>query len=364
MAEDEELAKIRDAILEADEALVGALDARARAIERYVELRASEPGSYFALPSTAEIVQKALETSTDFPREPLERALREILGACAQMIAPVKVAVHGAPGGFAYVAARAHFGHSAELEARETVADVFEDVERKRVSFGMVPFETSSDGALADTLDGLVKFEPRICAELTIPSTYDLVSRTGNAADVEKIYGTAVALAGCEAGLRREFPKAALLDVRSGLVAAQLAGEDHGSAAVVAGFHEGEGPDRSGNTLRRVRERIEDKAGVETRFVVIGHERPRRTSKDRTILALAVGDEPGSLYHALQPFADRGINLTRIESRTARSSSWRYLFILELDGHVTDRSVLTAVDEVRNASRHLKVLGSFPRPSE
>lgn len=363
MSEDEELAKIRDAILHADEALVAALDARAQAVKRYVELRAREPGSYFALPSTAEIVQKALETSTDFPREALERALREILGACAQMIAPIKVAVHGAPGGFAYVAARAHFGHSAQLEAHETVAEVFEDVERKRVSFGMVPFETSSDGALADTLDGLVKFEPRICAELTIPSTYDLVSRTGNAGDVEKIYGTAAALAACEAGLRRAFPKAALLDVRSALVAADFAAEDHGAAAVVAGFHDDE-TDGQGRNLRRVLERVEDKTGVHTRFVVIGHERPRRTSRDRTILALAVGDEPGSLYHALQPFADRGINLTRIESRSAMSAGWRYLFILELDGHMTDRGVLTAVDEVRNASRHLKILGSFPRPSE
>jgi chorismate mutase/prephenate dehydratase len=153
-----------------------------------------------------------------------------------------------------------------------------------------------------------------------------------------------------------------LLDVRSGLVAAELAAEDHGAGAVVAGFTEDDAD--GGRALRRVLERIEDKGGVDTRFVVIGHERPRRTGRDRTILALAVGDEPGSLYHALQPFADRGINLTRIESRSAMSAGWRYLFILELDGHMTDRGVVTAIDEVRNASRHLKILGSFPRPSE
>src|SRR5690606_24165956 len=97
--------------------------------------------------------------------------------------------------------------------------------------------------------------------------------------------------------------------------------------------------------------------------VVIGQERPTRTGQDRTMLALAVGDAPGSLYRALQPFADRGINLTRIESRPARGTSWRYLFIVELDGHMTDRSVLTAVEEVRAASRHVKLLGSYPRPA-
>jgi chorismate mutase/prephenate dehydratase len=140
-------------------------------------------------------------------------------------------------------------------------------------------------------------------------------------------------------------------------VGADLAREDHGAGAIVAGWS-----DDDPRGLRRVKERIEDRAGVDTRFVVVGHERPAKTGKDRTILGLAVGDDPGSLYHALQPFADRGINLTRIESRPARGTSWRYLFILELDGHVTDRSVLTAVDEIRGASRHLKILGSYPRP--
>jgi chorismate mutase/prephenate dehydratase len=97
--------------------------------------------------------------------------------------------------------------------------------------------------------------------------------------------------------------------------------------------------------------------------VVIGQERPAKTGHDRTVLALAVGDAPGSLHRALQPFADRGINLTRIESRPARGTSWRYLFIVELDGHMTDRSVLTAIEDVRAASRHVKLLGSYPRPA-
>jgi chorismate mutase/prephenate dehydratase len=352
-----EFAKIRQAIEEADRQMASALEARAKAVLDYIELRAQKPDSYHALPSSAEVVQRAAEIAKHFPRESLERAFREVLGASASLIAPVHVAVLGAEGGFSYVAARRHFGSSAVIEPRDDVATLFDDVQRKRCAYGVVPFETSSDGALTATLDALVASDARICAELTLPSTYDLVSKTGNAADIDKVYGTGPALAACEAMLRRDLPKVTLLDVRSGLVAAQLAGEDHGAAAIVAGWSEEEPLG-----LRRVRERIEDRTGVETRFVVVGQERPTRTGQDRTMLALATHDDPGSLYKALQPFAERGINLTRIESRPARGTSWRYVFIVELDGHMTDRSVLTALEEVRSACRHLKVLGSFPRP--
>lgn len=359
MADDRsEFVRVRESVEEADRQLVAALEARARATKAFVALRERSPESYDSLPSAATVVQRALASASHFPHDALEVVVREVLGACTRMLAPVEVVALGPEGGFAHVAARRHFGSTAKVEVRDTVSDVFDAVERRRGAFGVVPFETSSDGAVAATLDALVQTEARISGEITLPCTYDLVSMTGNAADVEKIYGTALALASCEASLRREFRRATLLDVRSGLVAAQLASEDHGAAAVVAAFDEASGPP----ALRRVRDRIEDRAGIETRFVVVGHERPIRTGQDRTMLALAVADGPGSLYRALQPFADRNIDLTRIESRPARGTSWRYLFIVELEGHMTDRSVLTAVEEVRAASRHVKILGSYPRP--
>ncbi|GAB5548418.1 MAG: prephenate dehydratase domain-containing protein [Sandaracinaceae bacterium] len=359
MADRDELAKIREALEAADTQLVEALDARARAVKKYVALREQSPEAYFAMPSAAEVVGRALERAKDFPHGSLEHALREVIGACADMIAPVRVAVLGAEGGFAHLAAGLHFGTAAAVSPVETIHDVFEEVERRRASFGVVPFESSTDGALTETIDQLAQREPRICGEITIGCSYDLMSRTGNAGDVDNVYGTRAALAACEQTLKRDFPRATILDVKSGVVAGQLAEEDHGAAAIVAGTGESER-----GQLRRVRENLEDRPGLQTRFVVIGEERPRKTGHDRTLLALAVGDGPGSLYTALQPFADRGINLTRIESRPARGTSWRYLFILELDGHMTDRAVLTAVDEVRDASRHLKVLGSFPRPGD
>jgi len=357
MADDQQLEAIREALKAADEALVDALEARAKATAELLAYRAREPEAYFTLPSTAEIVNAGVERAVSFPRAPLERVLREVFGACASMLAPVRVAVVSA-GGFGSVAATRHFGSSVELQGLGSIAEVFESVARERTTFGLVPFETSSDGAVSATINGLAEGDARICSEITIGCSYDLLSRTGNGADIENIYGTPEALSSCAATIARDFPGVMTLDVKNAAVAQSFAREDHGAAAVVTGWSEHDGGD-----LRRARAAIEDESGVDTRFVVIGHERPRRTGRDRTILALAVHDDPGSLHLALQPFAKSGINLTRIESRPARGRSWRYLFIVELDGHMTDRPVLTTVEEVRSASRHLKVLGSFPRPA-
>ena len=136
-----------------------------------------------------------------------------------------------------------------------------------------------------------------------------------------------------------------------------LAREDHGAAVV------GTAMLRELHGLIIARERVEDAAGRETRYAVVGSELPSRTGRDRTVIAMAVGDAPGALYDSLKPFADRDINLTRLESRPTQGAAWRYLFFVEMDGHVTDRPLLTAMDELRNVSRHVKVLGSYPRPA-
>jgi chorismate mutase/prephenate dehydratase len=115
--------------------------------------------------------------------------------------------------------------------------------------------------------------------------------------------------------------------------------------------------------LKLIDDRLEDDSDVVTRFGVIGNRLPSRTGQDRTVLAMAPGDEPGALHRALQPLADREINLTRVESRPSTGTQWRHVFFLEMDGHITDRAILTAVEELRRIARYAKVLGSYPRPS-
>jgi chorismate mutase/prephenate dehydratase len=350
------IAAIRAALETADTDLVRALDARARAVRDYVALKEADPAGFFALPSSAEVVARARELRKEFPPNGLDSVLREVLSVCAEMVAPIAVAVVGPEGGFAHGAGRKLFGSRATFEAFPTVADVFAAIERGGASYGVVPLENSSDGALSATLSGLATGSARITSELTLDGAYHLYSRTGNAADVEKVYGAGSAFAACARVLKADYGRATQLDVRSGMVAAQLAKDDHGAAAL--------GPELLAEVegLRIVRRNLEDEP-VRIRFVVLGREAPRRTGHDRSVLALSLSEVPGSLYAALQPFAERGINLTRLESRRVTGGTELDLFFVELDGHVSDRAVLTAIEEVKAKSRHVRVLGSYPRPA-
>ena len=350
-----EVDRVLAAIDEADRKIVAGIDERMRAIGRLVQFKEQEPDEFFRMPRDPDYLSRAVEHSTEAPQA-VESIMREVLSYSARRLEPKHVLYVGAPGGFAHLAARQHFGSAAEFQSADTIRSVIEDVGRGRVSAGVVPLETSSDGAMTATLHGLAESEVRVCGEVTVPSSYHLLSMTGNLSDIEKIFGARSALAACERFLATDFGKSAIIDVPSGQDAVDFVREDHGAAVVgtelLSELH----------GLRTARERIEDFTGVETRFAIIGSGLPSRTGKDRTVLAMAVHDQPGALYKSLQPFADRGINLTRVESRPTTGAAWRYLFFVEMDGHVTDRPVLTAIEELRNISRHVKVLGSYPRP--
>lgn len=354
---DDRLSRITAALEEADRRLVAALNARAKAIHEYTALREESGDELWRLPKKAAVIEAARALAQEFPAASIEAVFREILSACSELVTRDIVAYFGAPGDLAHAAARDYFGHAPSFRPTESVPAVLEAVLHGHATFGVIPLETSSDGAITATLKGLVATDAKLCAERIVPLRYQLLSQTGDPAQVLKIYGTTPSIAACERQLRSRYPDAILVDVQSGEAAAHFALGDDESAALGSPLL------RELHGLTLIDDRLEDDPDVVTRFGIVGNRLPSRTGRDRTVLAMAPGDDPGALHRALQPFADREINLTRIESRPSTGTSWRHVFFIEMDGHVTDRSVLTAVEELRRIARYAKVLGSYPRPS-
>ncbi|MCA9530041.1 MAG: ACT domain-containing protein [Myxococcales bacterium] len=357
MVDEERLAEVRKALEAADSALAAALDARAQATKDLAALAAAIPDRYQPLRAEEAIVQRARGLVRAFPREPTERIFREVISACEALVAPRRVVYDGVEGGFAHLAARRRFGGSAELRSVDGPEVARDEVARGRADFALVPFETSNDGAVTATLNALSEGEVKVCSEVTVVASYELMSSGVAAAGVEKIYGEPAAVAACERFLRTRYPHAMVLDAPSGEVAARFCAVEPGAAVV--------GTDllRDAHGLTVVHAHIEDAPGASVRFAVLGTALPSRTGADRTVLAVATPDEPGALYRVLQPFAERHVNLTRLESRPARDKPWPYLFFIELDGHTTDRAVLLALESLRTMARFVKVLGSYPRPT-
>jgi len=347
--------KIRVALLAADESLAEALDARARAVQAWAELRKDEPDAYFSLPRDEETLAAVAAAVRAFPEGATRAVMREIISGCQALVAPVAVAFMGHEGSFARLAARRHFGSAATLRPAPRAEDVLAEIASGRCGFGVLPFETPYDGAVTMTINALARSDIKISGEISLRREFHLLSQATEMAQVKRIYGVSAAFDACADYLSRKHGDAVLIDVRNGLLAARRAEQDSESAALTTAAV------RELSDLSVLAEHVEDASDLHTRFVIVGHDYPARTHNDRTAIAIALHDAPGVLISCLQPFADRKINVDRLETRPARGWEFRYLILLEVAGHVTDRAVLSAIEELRAKSPYVRILGSYPR---
>ena len=307
-----EVDELRQEIAKLDAQLLVALDKRARAARRLREVRKDQAPS---LPLTDHAAIRALvaRSSGDMPQDSLRDIFREIFAACLALELPVKVAYVGPEGGAGHAAVRGRFGRSSAVLAAESTAAALDEVTRKRAEYAVVPFETAAEGP------GAVH-HPRAHGERP-------AHRRGARRDVRSAPDEPHRqLRRRREDLRhRRRPRAlpalprrpdarapSVLDVKTPLMACQLAVEDHGAAAIASetfGAQLG---------LEVARRNVLD-ARQRARPLRRGRCAPSaRTGDDVTSLVFSVQDAPGSLLDVLKVFAERGINLSNIQSHPVR----------------------------------------------
>jgi chorismate mutase/prephenate dehydratase len=228
-------------------------------------------------------------------------------------------------------------------------------VEKGRALYGVVPVENSTEGMVSHTLDMFMESDLKINAEVLLEIHHFLLSRTGRLDDVKKVYSHPQPIAQCRGWLADHLPNVPVVDVASTAVASQIAAEDY-TAAAIASEQAAVMYD-----LKVIHSRIEDQVNNFTRFLIIGKKLSERSGDDKTSLMFSVKDEIGILYRMLEPFAKRGVNLSKIESRPLKRKAWEYIFYLDLAGHISEPSVTEAVKELKDCCQFVKVLGSYPR---
>jgi chorismate mutase/prephenate dehydratase len=172
---------------------------------------------------------------------------------------------------------------------------------------------------------------------------------------VQKVYSHPQALAQCRQWLSANLPTVAQIEVASTALAARLTKDDPVAAAVAS--------ELAGQLydLKIARKKIEDEVRNVTRFLVIGREAAPATGRDKTSILFSLKDEAGVLYKVLQPLADAGLNMSRIESRPSRKKLWDYVFFIDVDGHQSEAPVQAAIGALEERCQFVKVLGSYPR---
>ncbi|KUG55713.1 hypothetical protein AVL62_05335 [Serinicoccus chungangensis] len=241
-----------------------------------------------------------------------------------------------------------------------TVAEALQRLVAGEAHAAVVPFENSVEGSVPATLQALLDQERvRIVEEVLVEVQFDLLVRPGTSQDQVRVVATHPhAAAQTRAWTARHLPQAQLVPESSTARAAQAVAEGTYDAAIAST----EAARSYG--LEASAERIADRAGALTRFVVLRHGAPAAapTGADRTTLvALIWQNRPGALLELLEQFAVRGIDLSRLESRPTGEGLGEYCFWIDADGHVSEPRMGEALLGLRRTCRDVRFLGSYPR---
>jgi len=350
-----ELKNLRGEIDAIDEEILNLLNRRARIVIEVAGIKRKENTRFYSPEREKEILQRLISINKGpFPNSAIKPLFREILSASLSLEQPLKVAYFGPVATFTHLAAMRYFGSSAVLIPAEGIKDVFESVYSGQTEYGVVPVENSNEGVVSYTLDMFMDYDLKISGEVMLKISHNLLSRSGDKTKIKKIYSHLQPTAQCRKWLERNVPGIPILESTSTAKAAEMASKEEDAAAiaseVAAKIYD----------LHFVERHIEDYKDNYTRFFVISWEPSKRTGTDKTSIMFSTKDRPGALFTILEPFKQAKINLTKIESRPSKRKAWEYIFFVDMGGHMDDKKVKKAIDEVKEGCLYLKILGSYP----
>ncbi len=230
-----------------------------------------------------------------------------------------------------------------------TIYNIFENLKK---GYGVVPIENSIEGGVSLTMDLLLEYKPKILAEIIIPIHHNLIGF--NKEKIKTILSHPQALAQCKNYIKKHNWK--VLPVESTAKAVDIIAKKRDESLAAIGSEEL----AELYNLKILDSKIEDYKNNATRFILIGYDdlklKPSKNYKGSIVLELKE-DKPGALYRILKIFADREINLTRIESRPSKRLLGIYIFYIDFEYKNFDSSV---IEELKKYTNYVINFGKFP----
>ncbi len=269
-------------------------------------------------------------------------------------------AFQGSRGAFSEIASWEMLGRTATLLPCPRMEEVFSAVHSGTARYGVVPVENTLAGSVMLHIDLLIQHDLFVIGETVCRIEHAVIGAPGvQLKDVRQVMSHPVALEQCEGFFRNHPEIHAVPEYDTAGAVDKVIKENRRDSAAIAGRRTAE---LFGGVI--LADNIQDHSENFTRFLLVSPEvRGADDSvRNKTTIVLKLANTPGSLFHSLRPFAERGIDLTKIESRPIKGSPFEYLFYIDLvsePGKVA--VVLEAVRELRNISASLRVLGTYPK---
>ncbi|WP_247005687.1 prephenate dehydratase [Halorientalis litorea] len=239
-----------------------------------------------------------------------------------------------------------------EVSFTESVTAIVEAVADGEYDRGVVPVENSIEGSVTESLDAFTEYDVAVVRELITPIRHALLAQGD---DFEVVASHPQALAQCRSYLESEYP-----DVDTEAVASTARGVERARADpdVAAIGH----PDTAGEDLQILAEDIQDRSSNATRFVVVAPASQRSDAGGKTSLIVYPNvDYPGLLLEMLEPFAERDINMTRVESRPSGERLGDYVFHIDISAGLYEERAQAALEDIEAIAENgwVRRLGSY-----
>lgn len=357
-SEEQQLKSIRQQIDALDEQIQALITRRAECASQVAQIkRETNPdvSDFYRPEREAEVLRMVKERNQGpLDDETMVRLFRQIMSDSLALQMPLKVAYLGPEGTFTHAAALKQFGESINPLPMMAIDEVFREVESGNAAYGIVPVENSTEGVVNHTLDMFMQSPLNICGEVSLRIHHHLITNADDLGKLNRIYGHAQALAQCREWLDSNLPAVERIAVSSNAEAARIASESTSSAATAS---------EAAATIYGLKvlvNSIEDDPNNTTRFFVVGRQKVAASGQDKTSLLLSTPNRPGALHDMLSPIASNDVSMTRIESRPSRRAAWDYVFFVDVEGHQDDPAVAQVLQELKDNSFLIRVLGSYP----
>jgi chorismate mutase / prephenate dehydratase len=267
----------------------------------------------------------------------------------------ITVGFQGVPGSFSEQALFEYFGTNINTKAVEEFGDIFTELKNKNIDYGVLPIENSSTGGISDVYDLLNKYDFSIVGEVCLKVNHNLLGIKGaEMEDIAEVYSHSQAFGQCSDFLKT-YSQWKLIPYHNTARSAEFA-KNQNCKSIGAIASEKAAELYGLNILQR---NINSNSTNTTKFVIIAREIIINESCDKISIVLSTAHRAGYLYNVLRNFAEKNINLLKIESRPIKDKPWEYFFHIDFEGNLKDETIGQAIEDIKKNSKYFKLLGNY-----
>ncbi|MFX1363411.1 MAG: prephenate dehydratase [Promethearchaeota archaeon] len=355
-----ELENYRKEINNIDNKLIELLNERSKFVQKIGNLKIKLRMDTHQPKREKEIIDRIKQKSTILKPMSIEAIWKEIISASKLIQGFVdKVGFLGPKGTFTHQAALEYFPKAGtEFISFNNTLEIFENIAKEIIDFGIIPIENSLQGTVRENLDLLIEKDLFIYGEIELRIIQNLISlNISDLSKIENIISHPQAFAQTRKWLKTNMPTANLINTSSTAEAVRRVSElNNESYAAI-------GTEFSSKLygLKVLNSRIEDDPSNYTRFLIISKKENEYIEGNiKTSIVFVTKHIPGALYGVLKIFADTNINLSKIESRPRRKGRWEYIFLMDFEGDKDNPKIKKAIEKMKENVIWYKILGSYP----